>query len=170
MEILGRSGLRLLFLFPLLLLLHPSSSFQPGHRLDILKALGQQAALTTTTPQDLGAKLLHTLGELESGGSFITRTELECLLHQVQDRQALLSEVDGARANGGKHDGLDTTYSYQVLTEALKDVKSQQALHLWRRNVALRQNRVLMPARAAELYALMINTCLAEGEWELPRQ
>jgi len=140
-----------------------------GKRLDLLHSLKQQAVSPSTTPQELTTVILDSLITLEKEGSYLTRTELECVLqHCPHPRPTLSPLIDKASSSLSKD--ITSSYSYQVVKEAMKVVPSQQALNLWRRNVALRQNRVLMPARAAELYCLMINTCLAEGEWELPQQ
>ena len=140
-----------------------------GARYDLLYSLGQKASSPSTTPKDLGTGIIDSITTLEKDGKYITRTELECILRGCpHPRSSLRPIIDQAKANLDKD--VTSSYSYQVLHEALMEVPSKQALNLWRRNVALRQNRVLMPARAADLYALMINTCLAEGEWELPQQ
>ncbi|KAG5190359.1 hypothetical protein JKP88DRAFT_261978 [Tribonema minus] len=120
-------------------------------------------------PKDLADELIASISHLEAIGSYLTRTELECVLSGTAHRQALASVMNSRGGTKGSKD-IEGTYSFQVLQEALRDVTGQQALHLWRRNVALRQNRILQPARVAELYTLMINLCVGDGEWELVKQ
>ena len=59
-----------------------------------------------------------------------------------------------------------TTDSWDVLREVLiMEGNFDTILNKFRRNIALRANRVLHPARNAQIFALLINCMIADGSW-----
>lgn len=96
----------------------------------------------------------------------IFRTELEVVLQGlgVPERQSILEGMKGWEA--------PEAYKGAAVSEALANdfAEVQKWLHTFRKVVALRQNRVLMPARAAQLYTALMSSCIAEDEDELAIQ
>jgi hypothetical protein len=74
------------------------------------------------------------------------------------DRAAISGELDRA--------ALPQDYRGSAVTEALTEDFGdwQKWGHTFRRVVALRQNRVLMPARAAQLYTALMSACMHAHE------
>jgi hypothetical protein len=128
-------------------------------RLDVLRSLGLE--IRQGERRVTAARLVEAVQAVEASGSYITRTELECLLGERCDRERLRHELSSLAPPA-------KSFSLMALEESLAEGYNDQErnLHLFRRNVALRQNRVLMPARAAQLYAAAINACIIVHDWE----
>lgn len=144
------------------------SSTSSAARLALLRDLKTAAAdATSSTP--LSARIRTAI--LEGGGQQrpLTRCELELLLPRDRARLRSLEEHTGKET--GKQPlslGLSLRAYESAIVENHQDVGT--TLERWRRVVALRQNRVLVPGRAAELYSQLISTLLWADEFELARQ
>lgn len=107
----------------------------------------------------------------------VTRCELELLL-PPSNRGALLKDhgdnIDAfiKKTTGNDERNLALRLSLEAYKYAISpnhdDVSA--TLERWRRVVAMRQNRVLVPGRAAQIYSQLISTFLGAGEFEFLRQ
>lgn len=163
-------------LLPLLLLLallagslDLAAAFSAPARLALLRDLQQTAAASPKTPLSTSIRT----AVLEGGHSPLTRCELEALL--PTDRMALQDAEQSASLPSTDKEAracLPLALSLRAYEQAVADNHGDvgATLERWRRVVALRQNRVLVPGRAAELYSQLISTLLWADEFELARQ
>lgn len=129
-------------------------------RLALLRDLQAAAASTATSAAQPFSHTIRT-AILEGNHQPLTRTELELAL--PRDRaplRALEAEAQQGQAKQQPPKSLALALSLRAYESAVaenhKDVGA--TLERWRRVVALRQNRVLVPGRAAELYSQLIST------------
>ena len=132
-------------------------------RLALLRDLQSAAASTTSTP------FSHTIKTaiLDGNHKPLTRTELELLLPRDRAPLRALEEAEGKQEQHKQKNlalGLSLRAYESAVAENHKDVGA--TLERWRRVVALRQNRVLVPGRAAELYSQLISTVRRGGVWD----
>ena len=100
-----------------------------------------------------------------SGDEQLTRLKL-----QARAAVGPPKAVQTAAAASANKDDKGTTDSLDVLGELLdlNDDYTQQ-LNIFRRNIALRANRVLLPARNAQIFSTLINAMIAANEWTFAR-
>jgi len=173
----------------LLLLLDPTAAFSLG--------LGQAAAATAPSPRLALLRDLKTAAAdhsstiplstrirtaiLDGGHRPLTRTEIELIMPRDRAGLRALEKGKGEEEGGQppprstdkeakQHLGLGLSLRAYEAAIAENHGDIEVTLERWRRVVALRQNRVLVPGRAAELYGQLISTLLWAGEEDLVRQ
>ncbi len=101
----------------------------------------------------------------------VTRCELELVL-PAKDRETLLAAhlQDPLTAADKANLNLKSSLEAYHLAIAPDYNDVEATLERWRRVVAMRQNRVLNPARAAQLYSQLTSCMLCQGEFPFLRQ
>jgi hypothetical protein len=152
-------------------------------RLALLRDLKTAAATTGKGATPFSAQIRTALQEGAGGHRPLTRCELELLLPRDRAPLRALEEEEKEGEQGGspppcrstdkaakKDLGLALSLRAYEHAVAANHNDVGATLERWRRVVALRQNRVLVPGRAAELYSQLISTLLWAGEADLARQ
>ena len=103
------------------------------------------------------------------------RTEIEVLLGRSGYRNELREAWDhvlGKKGKEEKHLSVEENLGWKAWKSSLaKDHADVEAnLERFRRVVALRQNRVLTPGRAAELYVSLVSSLINANEWGLAKR